>query len=321
VKNIHTNYKNLLPVFIMLLLAMFFTGCSKENTFAPAEKKSDQYVEQVKNGSMQIVPDVKVGTAFANFFVNGNWKSFVADDKTKVVEFNGGLTWKKKPAQCSIQFILKDDKTFELGAMTINDVELPLFESMAILEKILKGDKAAVEKTDDPIAKMQKQFDGIHEVKGTVLATSYGHSDKGSVSLVQSDHGSYRFILVDEANHQIAGVEYSPEAYSFSDSSGKNKNTKSTVIFNLDIYNDSKGADKDSGVWYAARTHRIPVYALYTFNADGSVVPGMLYTGRGEKPSHYHDYLNEQKNVDLANLFLTEMQALRKNMKENNISL
>ena len=320
-KNLYSNYKGILSACMVLLLAIFFTGCSKDTTSAPTEKKADQYVEQVKNGSMEIVPNVKVGKAFADFFVNGTWKSFVADDKSRVVEFTGELTWKKKPAQCTIQFILQDDKSFKLGALAINDVELPMFESMPILEKILKGDKKSVEKGDDPIAKMQEEFDGTHEVKGTVLATSYGHSDKGSVSLVQSDHGSYRFVLVDEANHQIAGVEYSPEAYNFSDSSGKNKNTKSTVIFNLDIYNDSKGADKDSGVWYAARTHRIPVYALYTFNADGSVVPGMLYTGRGEKPSHYHDYLNEQKNVDLVNLFLTEMQALRKNMQENNISL
>lgn len=305
---------------IGLVLSLLLTGCGG-NTKAASNDKSDKYVELVKTGSMELVPNVKLGEAFAAFFVDGNWKSFEAEDKTRVVEFNGGLTWKKKPAQCTIQFLIKDDKSFELGALAINDVELSKLESLAILEKILKGDKTAVEKGDDPIAKMQKQFDATQEVSATVLATSYGHSDKGSLSLVQNKNGSYRFVLVDEANHQMAGVDYSPEIYNLIYVKPQAKGMSSTIIFNLSIYNDSKGADKDSGTWYAARTHLLPIYALYTFDESGKVVPGMLHTGKGEKPSHYQGYLNEQKNVDLANLFLTEMQALHKNAEENNLTL
>ncbi len=305
---------------IGLVLSLILTGCGG-NTKTENNDKSDKYVELVKNGSMEVVPNVKVGEAFAAFFVDGSWKSFEAEDKTRVVEFNGGLTWKKKPAQCTIQFLIKDDKSFELGALAINDVELSKLESLAILEKILKGDKPAVEKGDDPIAKMQKQFAATQEVSGTVLATSYGHSEKGSLSLVKNKNGSYSFILVDEANHQMAGVEYSPEIYNLINVKPKSKSLKSSVIFNLSIYNDTKDADKDSGAWYGGRTHMLPIHAQYVFDGSGLVVPGMLHTARGEKPSHYQDYLKEQKNVDLANLFLTEMQALHKNAEENNLSL
>ena len=47
----------------------------------------------------------------------------------------------------------------------------------------------------------------------------------------------------------------------------------------------------------------------------------MLNTGNGAKPSHFHSYFNEQRNVDTINLFLTDIKNLQENVNENQIAL
>ena len=55
----------------------------------------------------------------------------------------------------------------------------------------------------------------------------------------------------------------------------------------------------------------LPIYAVYTANDLQEIKPGMLTTGKGESPTHLQGYLQETKNVNLANLVLTEMKKLR----------
>ena len=43
----------------------------------------------------------------------------------------------------------------------------------------------------------------------------------------------------------------------------------------------------------------------------------MLTTGMGESPAHLQAYLQETKNVKLANLVLTEMKKLRELDRSN----
>lgn len=43
----------------------------------------------------------------------------------------------------------------------------------------------------------------------------------------------------------------------------------------------------------------------------------MLTTGMGESPAHLQAYLQEAKNVNLANLVLTEMKKLREVDRSN----
>ncbi|MGL5269924.1 MAG: hypothetical protein ACRC7I_05235, partial [Selenomonadaceae bacterium] len=49
---------------IGLVLSLLLTGCGG-NTKAASNDKSDKYVELVKTGSMELVPNVKLGEAFA----------------------------------------------------------------------------------------------------------------------------------------------------------------------------------------------------------------------------------------------------------------
>ena len=98
----------------------------------------DKQVQTVRNGTMQMEPNIKIGDAFDEFFADGKWKSFKSTDKSQVVEFNGDCTWNDKPAKCRIQFIMnKDGKHFELGAVSINGNNMNKLEAAAIVDKAL----------------------------------------------------------------------------------------------------------------------------------------------------------------------------------------
>ena len=78
----------------------------------------------------------------------------------------------------------------------------------------------------------------------------------------------------------------------------------------MTIFNDVKESDAVNGVW-KGKDHLLPIYAVYTANDLKEITPGMLTTGMGESPAHLQGYLQETKNVNLANLVLTEMKKLR----------
>ena len=155
-------------------------------------------------------------------------------------------------------------------------------------------------------------------VQGTVLASSKGHSNNGYVSLV-NNNGQYQIVTYDTKNGRVGTTPYARNILYFTDkkpTSGGNE----IIIFNLTVLNDTHDNDNNAGVWEGAN-HNIPVYAAYKFDGSGNLVPGMLTTGKGAKPSHYHEYFYETRNVDTINLFLTEMMALQKNIADNKVAL
>ncbi|MCR5175761.1 MAG: zinc ribbon domain-containing protein [Anaerovibrio sp.] len=155
-------------------------------------------------------------------------------------------------------------------------------------------------------------------VQGTVLASSVGHSGNGYLSLV-NNNGQYHIVTYDTKNGRVGVTPYDRKTLYFTDnkpSGGSN----AIVIFNINVLNDVSDKDNGAGVWESGN-HNIPVYAFYKFDGSGNVVPGMLNTGKGVNPSHYHGYFYEPRNVDTINLFLTEMQALQKNIADNNVRL
>ncbi len=183
---------------------------------------------------------------------------------------------------------------------------------------------AAQEAKQEPKTEKQQEQDPIETVQaimdkegysGKVLATSYGHSKDGSLSLIGGK--GYRLFLIDEKNHLKAFVNFTPKVYNFI----KNKSTHpSPITYQMTIKNESSGDDDQEGLWQG-KDHVFPIYAMYKFDQEGNVVPGMLYTGHGAYPSHYHDVLKEQRHVDLANLVLTEMQALHDSADAHNVKL
>ena len=156
-------------------------------------------------------------------------------------------------------------------------------------------------------------------VQGTVLASSMGHNSGGYLSLMKNNNNQYQIVTYDIKNGRIGITPYDRNLLYFTEKKSQG-NTGEIVIFNMTILNDTTDKDSGSGVWENGN-HNLPIYAGYKFDSAGNIVPGMLTTGKGAKPSHYHEYFNEQRNVDIINLFLTEMTALQKNIADNKVVL
>lgn len=139
-------------------------------------------------------------------------------------------------------------------------------------------------------------------VKGKVLAVAPGDNKTGYLALVK-DGSNSGIVIQDKKNNRTALV------------SNIRNMGDDVVIFDMMVLNDVKDNDVKSGVWEGSN-HIIPVYAQYKIDAANNVTPGLLTTGGGRKPSHYHEYFYETRNVDTINLFLTEMNKLNKIAKE-----
>ncbi|MCH3950911.1 MAG: zinc-ribbon domain-containing protein [Acidaminococcus sp.] len=156
---------------------------------------------------------------------------------------------------------------------------------------------------------ISRQIAREYGVKGTVEATTYGHNDNGFL-IVEGGKGR-RITLIDTKNHRVAyvGFRHQDELrdfYSMFQSGVNEPNGMITVDFTID--HDTHDKDEKNGDWIGD-THRISVFCDYKYQ-DGVVEPGMLYSGVGFRPGHYHGYLYEQKNVDMCNLLLEDLPAL-----------
>ncbi len=115
---------------ILLTLGLSIMGCGSE----------DKYVRLVKTGSMQMEPNIKIGTAFNEFFAKPKWRSYTEGKGTyerHIVEFTGDFTWYNSPAKCNIHFIVTSETEFELQNVYINDVRMDTEESLVLLHKFL----------------------------------------------------------------------------------------------------------------------------------------------------------------------------------------
>ena len=98
--------------------------------------KDNKYVQGVKNASPEQFPNKTYGDAFAGFFGTPAWKYFDADSGEKVVEFTGFCTYQNVEVKAKLQFIISEDgKTFEIGALSFNDVPQNQLIKTSLLEK------------------------------------------------------------------------------------------------------------------------------------------------------------------------------------------
>jgi len=163
----------LIAVFAAVVFIFMFSGCGKEAASLQNEVMSvfdDEYVTQVKKGHLQMEPNIAIGEAFANFFAEPKWESFKSTDGQRVVEFTGKCTWQDKPATYKMQFIIKDNTSFETGAVKINDTNLNVLETAVIMAKILGKDAA----TDTDSGK------AVPAPEQTVTATNSANTDKNT---------------------------------------------------------------------------------------------------------------------------------------------
>lgn len=166
-----------------------------------------------------------------------------------------------------------------------------------------------------PLQIVQQEFDSMG-ISGKVVATSYGHDKNGCLTLLGGK--GYRLAVWDMKNNQVAYVDLSQGLHNLL--TKKSGSGSTYVIFNMTILNDSHDNDEKNGEWQGVN-HTFPIWAAYKFDAQGNIIPGVIHTAWGLNPSHYQGYLYEQKNVDMVNLVLTELDALHQNILEHNIKL
>ena len=177
------------------------------------------------------------------------------------------------------------------------------------LSSMSKGDKqpapakapTTTGQTQEKPKSRQEQVSAILKdlgITGPINGTTYGANTDGFYALVGKDS-----ILVDLKNKQAARIE-NPEVFrKLIDA--RHAGGENVIYPNFLIINDKQNQDKDLGAWQASN-HFIPLYVPVTFDANGNAKAGRIYSGTGVSPSHYHDFVKEDKNKDLVNLFLKE---------------
>ncbi len=162
-----------------------------------------------------------------------------------------------------------------------------------------------------------------HGFTGKVLATSYGHNDKGFLFIEEyGDKGMMdtRIIEIDTQNNRAAWVHVNSKELEnlFRSFINSSRGTLSLTA-RFEIENDSHDRDGNAGSWRGT-THTLPVLCKYTINS-GTVEPGMLTTGASSHPYTMKTPLYEQKNVDLANLLLEDLYVLLDEAQKNNVKI
>lgn len=148
---------------------------------------------------------------------------------------------------------------------------------------------------------------------GEVFATTYQEGKDGY--LIAESETPDRIVIIDKKNQRMAFTTADTLPKIQRQTNGKRKTH--ILIATYTIPKDSRDQDEKAGEW-EGDTHKLPIYALFDFDDNGKVVPGKLTTGSGLAPSHYQTPLFEAKNVDMANILLTDALDLLPNLKIEN---
>ena len=114
-------------IISLLLVGMLVGGCGSDD------------VSTVRDGTMNMAPDVPIGKAFNQFFDKGSWKSFTSTEHERIVEFNGENKIFDETVNTKIQFKLKDDDTFSLEYVGVDGEGLPNESAVLFLGTILES--------------------------------------------------------------------------------------------------------------------------------------------------------------------------------------
>jgi len=154
--------KRILMMAILFLMAFLIAGCGGDDK-ANALTSLDQRTNVVRDGHLNEHPDVKISDAYDEFFSNAQWKYFESKDGKKIVEFSGNCTYKEKEINVRQQFILGDDGTFTVGALTFNDIDQNQFVSVALISKVY--DEYYKKHSEVETSKTISNGNGDHEVQ------------------------------------------------------------------------------------------------------------------------------------------------------------
>jgi hypothetical protein len=105
----------------------------------------DPHVLSVKTGHFSSSPDKSIGDAFQEFFGDPTWKYFKAESGNEIVEFTGYMMYQEAKVKARLQFILNDNKSFESGALSFNDVPQNELIKASLMSSVFDKNKATSE--------------------------------------------------------------------------------------------------------------------------------------------------------------------------------
>ncbi|PEU85833.1 hypothetical protein CN386_01710 [Bacillus cereus] len=215
-------------VSIVLSAILLAAGCSKDDVdeavnkadkkvkeeVAVATTKDHEYVQQIKTAKLPGYEKMTIEEAFHKFFKNPKWKYFVSEDHEEIVEFTGNCVYQEQEVKAKIQFVLnKENQTFKLKAMALNDIAQNGLTTAAMLHSIYGGDNHEEDKGEDGKPEGSVKADSYFEEdkgedekpEGSVKADSYFEEDKGED---EKPEGS---VKADSYFEEDNGVEEKPE--------------------------------------------------------------------------------------------------------------
>lgn len=216
-----------------------------------------------------------------------------------LVAIVGILIWKRNEVSSIDNQQMTEKKILSESVKHIPDIK----EQIKVRESIQP--KVENKNEDEFGVKSVLRRYGYNTKRNEILGTSFGNNKDGFLAILGKD-----IVIIDLNNKTSATIRCTKDTIN---SIRKFKN--GTAYFSMYIKNDKKDKDFNLGTWNNGY-HFIPIQVKYTCKANGELEPGMIKSCYKQSPT-FNQYLQEQKNVDLVNLVITEMPALREDYRRN----
>ena len=145
---------------------------------------------------------------------------------------------------------------------------------------------------------------GIDEI---ALATTYQNPHDSFLAIIGNDSNA-KVIIVDKKNNRIGSINLNSDLFNI------DKYKDAFVVLPISILNDVRDADAIKGTWRGS-THKMVLTVDYKRKSNGILVPGMIKS-EFEGLDGSDIYLQEQKNVDIINLFIEKFVSLKQDFQE-----
>ncbi|MEF7646664.1 MULTISPECIES: hypothetical protein [Bacillus cereus group] len=178
---------------IFVSSVLLVTGCSSDDVDEAVNKadkqvkeevviattKDHEYVQKIKSSKLPNYESMAIEEAFHKFFKNPKWKYFTSKDNEEIVEFTGNCSYREQEVKAKVQFVInKDDNTFKLKALALNDISQNEIELAGMLHSIYGMTNDNLEQQEESQNNNNNQQE-IEKPEGSVKADSYFEEDKG----------------------------------------------------------------------------------------------------------------------------------------------
>lgn len=123
---------------LRVLACVLFMGVLVGFVYTHNDDVTDnEYIDVVKNGSLEYYPQATVSTAFNYYFIKPYWRYYEAKTDEHVVELSGNANFDGEEGEVVLQFIVEEDLSdFHVGAMKFSDVVQEREDKLALVNAV-----------------------------------------------------------------------------------------------------------------------------------------------------------------------------------------